>query len=458
MTKVWVVEDEELKRATLVGFLTQRGYQAKGFTDAEGALAEIGREPPQIVITDLKLPGRNGLELISELKTRMPGLPVVMMTAYETVETAVEAMRLGAYDYLVKPVELKDILSVIQRIEQLEQSFNQKGTGEESGLKPLVGKSIAMQGVYDLVKRVAPTSATVLIQGESGTGKELLAEALHSLSHRRDRPLIKVSCSILTETLLESELFGHEKGAFTGAIRTKPGRFELAEGGTIFLDDVDDIPMTIQVKLLRVLQEKKFERVGGTETITVDVRVIAATKSDLMIRVKQGTFREDLYFRINVVLIQVPPLRDRIEDIPLLVDHFLDKFCCREGKPRPNISREILDSFLSYPWPGNVRELENAVERMVALITPGTEGDFSFSGPGVSSGWTPSFSLYERVKKDKLSFDQAVEEVEQELICLSLKEAKGNKARAARILKMKRSTYCDKVRKYRLGAHLSQFR
>lgn len=450
MTSLWVVEDEETKRAALVGFLNNRGYQTDGFANAEEALAEMDRDPPGLIITDLKLPGKDGLELLKEVKGRYPALPVVLLTGHGTVETAVQAMRLGAYDYLVKPIELKEVLSLVRRIEQLEPGLDQDENNVEGNIPQLVGKSEAMQQVYDLIKRVAPTNATVLIQGESGTGKEVLTETLHYWSHRRHRPLVKVSCSLLTETLLESELFGHEKGAFTGAIRTKMSRFELADGGTIFLDDVDDIPLLTQVKLLRILQEREFERVGGTETIKVDVRVIAATKTDLMEKVREGTFREDLYFRINVVPIPVPPLRDRVEDIPLLVDHFLDKFCLREGKPRPNLSKEIMNSFLSYPWPGNVRELENVVERMVALIKPGGSPDFPFPTPAAPSSWTPSFSFYEKIKTSDLSFEQVVDEMERELVLLSLKEARGNKARAARLLKMRRSTYCDKLRKHHL--------
>lgn len=449
MTKVWIVEDEEIKRVTLVSYLGQKGYDGEGFADAEEALNEMAQTTPQIIITDLRLPGMDGLELLRRVKEKRPFLPVIIMTAYGTVDTAVAAMKLGAYDYLVKPVELRNLLSVIRRLEQL-QSFPTRPSPGQTPFPSLIGKSEAMQAVYDLIRKVAPTNSTVLIQGESGTGKEKAAEAIHSASARHNKRLVKVSCAILTDTLLESELFGHEQGAFTGAIKTKPGRFELADGGTIFLDDIDDVPLSTQVKLLRVLQEKQIERVGGIRTIEVDVRILAATKTDLLTRVKEGKFREDLYFRVNVLPITLPPLRERVEDIPLLVNHLLDKFCQRDNKPRPEILPEVMDSFLSYPWPGNVRELENALERMVALIGPDVPRNQLIPSKLTPDHWSVAFSFYERVKQGEASFQQVIEEIERDLISRSMKEAGGNKAKGARILKMKRSTLCDKLKKFHL--------
>lgn len=452
--KVLIVEDEKIKRITLSDALLKAGYGVKAFPEPMEALEVFKRDEFDVVVTDLRLPQMEGLDLLREIKSIRPATHVIIMTAYATVESAIKAMKMGAYDYITKPFSSEELILILERLKEFRQVLSEnirlkREITSRYSFDTLVGKSGAMQRVYNLIETVAPRDTTVLIMGESGTGKELIAHAIHYNSGRRDKPLIRFSCAALTESLLESELFGHEKGAFTGAFKEKKGRFELANGGSIFLDDVDDIPLSMQPKLLRVLQEREFERVGGVRTIKVDVRVICATKVDLDVKVKDGRFREDLFYRLNVVPIKLPPLRERKEDIPLLVEHFLNRYC-NQGE-RKTITQEVLKVFMDYDWPGNVRELENVVERLVTLTkTREIEAvdlpDFIIPSPQR----TCDQHLVDVLEKD-VSFEEVVRGLEKRLLYLALKKANGNKSKAARLLKMKRETFRDKLERYGLG-------
>jgi DNA-binding NtrC family response regulator len=369
------------------------------------------------------------------------------MTAFGTIQTAVEAMKEGAYDYITKPFSNEELILALRRIQEV-QSLKQenielkKQLSERHGFHALIGKSKSMQQIYNLLEIVATSNSTVLITGETGSGKEMVADAIHYLGPRQNGPFIKVSCALFSKEILESELFGHEKGAFTGAVSAKKGRFELADKGTLFLDDVDDIPFEIQVKLLRVLQSWQFERVGGTDTIQVNVRVVAASKENLLEKVKKGEFREDLYYRLNVVPIELPPLRERKEDIPLFIEAFIKKYSL--GK-RLTISSQALNFLLNYGWPGNVRELQNLIERL-ALIAP---------GGNITPAYLPPEMLAEDrgpqgVREEKGSLVQVMKNNELRLIRRALEMAGGNKAKAARLLKIKPSTLRSKIEKYDL--------
>ncbi|MBI5286881.1 MAG: sigma-54-dependent Fis family transcriptional regulator, partial [Deltaproteobacteria bacterium] len=355
--KVLIVEDEKIKRITLTDALLKAGYEVESFHDPVEALKVFKEDEFDVVVTDLRLPRMEGVDLLREIKSIRPSTHVIIMTAYGTVESAIKAMKLGAYDYITKPFSSEELILNLERLKEFKEVVEEniklkKEITSRYSFDNLVGKSGGMQRIYNLIETVAPRGTTVLIVGESGTGKELIAHAIHYNSPRRDKPLVKFSCAALTESLLESELFGHEKGAFTGAFKEKKGRFELANGGSIFLDDVDDIPLSMQPKLLRVLQEREFERVGGVRTVKVDVRFICATKVGLDVKVKDGRFREDLFYRLNVVSIKLPPLRERREDIPLLVEHFLNKYC-NPGEKK-TFTQEAIKAFMDYDWPGNV--------------------------------------------------------------------------------------------------------
>jgi DNA-binding NtrC family response regulator len=370
--RVLVVDDEANARTALAELLGDEGYEVEMAADGFKALGKLEAFSPELVLTDLKMPGMDGLELMAKLHERDVGCDVIVMTAFGAVETAVEAMRRGAVDYLTKPLNFDELLLVTQRA--LDQRRLRADAGEmrarlarRYGLDNIVGDSPAMQQVYKIVEQVAPSRATVLITGESGTGKELVASALHHNSARASGPFIKLHCAALAETLLESELFGHERGAFTGAVARRDGRFQLADGGTLFLDEIGEISPALQVKLLRFLQEREFERVGGTQTIKVDVRLIAATNRDLAAEVRAGRFREDLYYRLNVVSIAMPALREHASDIPLLAHHFLRGYARDNDKPVKAFTPAALAALQAYEWPGNVRELENAIERAVVL-------------------------------------------------------------------------------------------
>ncbi len=376
MNTVLVIDDDQSIRRTLELHLKGSGFRVHTAADGPGALRCAASEAPHLVLLDLRLPGMDGFDVLRRLKADRPDLPVIVITAYDDMTTAIEAVRLGAFDHLGKPLDLEHLDEAIRRaLEMLELS----GRGFVFCDTPsvpyqphmIVGRSRVMKQVYKAIGAVADSSATVLVQGESGTGKELVARAIHYNGTLRSRPFIVVACAALAPALLESELFGHERGAFTGAYQTKPGKFELARGGTLFLDEISEISLDIQVKLLRFLQEREFERVGGVETIRADVRVIAATNRDLATLVARGAFRQDLYYRLRVVTIDLPPLRERREDIPLLVQFFLEKIRRELGKGVEVVPEEAMEMLLDYPWPGNVRELENALRRAV-LLSPGT--------------------------------------------------------------------------------------
>ncbi|HLK53499.1 MAG TPA: sigma-54 dependent transcriptional regulator, partial [Candidatus Angelobacter sp.] len=364
MANILIVEDEPRMRRLLEISLGEDGHNVHSAEDAERGLAYLRKETVDLVVTDLKLPGMNGLEFLQEGKRFNPALPFVVMTAYGSVETAVDAMKAGASDYVLKPFTMAEMKLVINKELDVQQvrDENQRlkeALGKRYHFQNIVGHSKKMQEVLALVERVAPTNSTVLIGGESGVGKDLIARAIHQNSRRASGPFIKINSTAIPDTLFESELFGFERGAFTGALASKPGKFELADKGTLFLDEIGDVPAPIQVKLLRVLQEREFERLGGTKTLKVDIRMIAATNRDLRAALEEGTFREDLYYRLNVVPIDIPPLREHKEDIPALVKFFLEKFAKDAGAPVKEITPAAMKTLVDFRWPGNVRELEN---------------------------------------------------------------------------------------------------
>jgi len=368
-----VVIDDEVNAATaLETLLKEDGYEVACANDATAGLALVEQMDADIVLTDLRMPGMDGLELLKHLKQARPQTMVILMTAFGTVKNAVRAMKSGAEDYLAKPLDLEELEVVVERaIEKkhlLEETrILRERVADKYRFENILGESPDMLHAFKAIRQVAGSNASVLLLGESGTGKELFAQALHQASPRRNRPFIKVACAALPETLLESELFGHEKGSFTGAIATRPGRFEAADGGTLFLDEIGDISLTVQVKLLRFLEEREFERVGGNKTFKVDVRIVSATHRDLTKKIADGSFREDLYYRLNVVEIRIPALRERPADLPVLAQHFLKKYAAQNAKDVRSFSDEAMSLLLRHPWPGNVRQLENAVERAVVL-------------------------------------------------------------------------------------------
>ncbi|RKX98455.1 MAG: sigma-54-dependent Fis family transcriptional regulator, partial [Spirochaetes bacterium] len=370
--KLLIVDDEEHIRNGLKTALSLDGYDVEVAADGEEALKKLDMEDIDLLITDLKMPKLTGEELMKETLRKYPHIPVIVLTGHGTIENAVEAMRQGAYDFITKPLNIDKLSLIVKRA--LENSSLKRQNREllkqlkrKYSFENIIGKSPAMKKVFETIELVAPSKANVLIYGESGTGKEMIADAIHHNSPRRDKPYIKVHCAAIPETLLESELFGHEKGAFTGAVARKRGRFELANHGTIFLDEIGELSLQMQVKLLRVIQEREFVRVGGEESIKVDVRIISATNKDLKEAVKNGTFREDLYYRLNVVSIYVPPLRERKDDIPLLVHKFIEEFSKENNKQIDGITNGALQALISYDWPGNVRELRNVIESIVVL-------------------------------------------------------------------------------------------
>jgi DNA-binding NtrC family response regulator len=365
--RILIVDDEPSIRKVLSAHLKKFGYEVDQAEDGGGAIALLQTDVWNLVITDLRMPGIDGLALLQWVRDNLPGLPVILITAHGTVDTAVEALKRGAFDYVTKPFDRDELHGVIQKALATEERTVHHLQPETDKRWHLVGSTPRMREVYRLVEKVANSPTTALITGESGTGKELVARALHEHSDRRNEPFVQINCGAIPESLFEAELFGYERGAFTGAVGSKPGRFELANGGTLFLDEVGELPLSMQVKLLRVLQERTIDRVGGTRPITVDVRLIAATNADLAAEVEAGRFRHDLFYRLNVIPIHLPPLRERKEDLPILVEHFLGKFNHRLGKKIARVDPEGLAALLEHPWPGNVRELENLMERSVLL-------------------------------------------------------------------------------------------
>ena len=438
--RILIVDDELVVRDSLARWFTAEGYEAKALASAREAL-EVATQEWDLALLDIKMPGMDGMELEAKLKEADPELVLIMMTGYATVDTAVKALKNGAYDYLTKPVDPDELSHLVakaleHRRTKREVARLQENLREIFPKTELIGKSPAIRRVTEMIETVAPTDSTVLITGESGTGKEVVARAIHAASSRRLMPMVTIHCGALTETLLESELFGHERGAFTGAQFRKKGKFEIAEGGTVFLDEISDISLKTQTDLLRVLQEKEIVRVGSTQPIHVDFRAIAATNKDLQTLVQAGSFRPDLYYRLHVVMIDMPPLRDRREDIPLLVEHFIKKLCTTMNRPGPQVAPEAMDLLIRYHWPGNVRELENAVERAL-VIGRGTElrpADFSFQ---LQAAGAPANG-------------RSLDDVERAHIEYIWSQSAGNHSAAARTLGIDRTTLYKKLKRYGL--------
>ena len=442
-TRLLVVDDEDIVRESLYDWLSSVGYKVLTAKCGEEALQIIKRKKVKIMIADLIMPGMNGIELMKKARTIVPTISTVIITAHGTIQSAIAAMREGAYDYIEKPfcpekVELI-IRNLVEHHSLVEENITlRRKIEDKDSFEGIIAKSPKMTKIFQLIKTVAPTSATVLISGESGTGKEVVARAIHRQSQRRDKPFIATSCAALSETLLESELFGYEKGSFTGAVETRKGKFEAADKGTLFLDEIGEINANTQVHLLRALEEKKITRVGSNKETEVDVRIVAATNKNLRALTEEGKFREDLYYRLNVVTIDLPGLRERREDILPLAEHFLKKYAKENDKPAKSFSPEVVELMLNYRWRGNVRELENAVERGVILskgktITP-TEFPQELTGPAPSEGRT-------------------LKALEKHHILKVLEETEGNIFRTAKILGIHRMTLYNKLKKYGIGAN-----
>jgi two-component system nitrogen regulation response regulator GlnG len=464
--RILVVDDEESVRWAMNKALERAGYRVDLATDGPGGLRAAEDPGVDLVLLDVRLPGRDGLAVLREIRKRRPELPVIMMTAYGTLQVAVEAMKQGAYDYIGKPFDMDEVLLVVEKALEaraLAQEVTRLRQGVEEGfdLGGIVGGSPAMQQIFKAVGKVAGTDLTVLLRGESGTGKELIAKAVHDNSRRKGRPFTPVNCAAIPRELLESELFGHERGAFTGAVSARRGRFEQAEGGTIFLDEVGDMDLSLQTKLLRVLQERRIERLGGEGSIAVDVRVVAATNQDLEAAVARRAFREDLFYRLNVVSIHLPPLRDRREDIPALTSHFLAAFAQEQRADPKVLSPEAMELLLAYPWPGNVRELENVVKRAAALATtslilpdqlpdtlrpvPGTQE------PGARPDTFPTDWVKAELSRLQSSLDGRLHDhfvacMERPLLELVLRRTGGNQVKAADLLGINRNTLRKRIK------------
>ncbi len=444
-SRVLVIDDEDLMRDFVEEALSRAGYDVITAPNAEEGLRAVEKMQFHVVVTDLRMPGKDGLEVLETVKRRDPSVSVIVMTAYATVETAVEALKGGAVDYIMKPFTPDEIEVVVekalrqQRLQD-ENRYLRSELDQVSGFGEIIGSSEEMKSVYQQIQKVAPSRATVLIKGESGTGKELAARAIHRASPRHDHPFVKVNCAALSAGLLESELFGHEKGAFTGAFQRKIGRFEIADGGSILLDEVTEIPLDLQAKLLRVLQEREFERVGGNRTINVDTRIIGTTNRNLEGAVREGKLREDLFFRLNVIPITLPPLRERREDIPKLVEHFATRFAEENKKRIVRIEDDAVQMLTEFDWVGNVRELSNVIERAVVLAPSDTLGcaDFTLGHPEP------------RVQRDGevvLNVGSSLAQAEKELIFRTLEKSQ-TKAEAARILDISVRTLRNKLNEY----------
>ncbi|HKJ30052.1 MAG: sigma-54 dependent transcriptional regulator [Desulfuromonadales bacterium] len=448
--RILVVDDEDGMRRLLSRVLTREGYETSAVGSGAEALRLVASERFDLVVTDIKMPEMDGLQLLAELKEYEPSLPIIVITAYGTIENAVQALRSGAYDYIAKPFENDEIKLTVAKAFERERLLAEnrylhaelEGRYDFSGI---VGGSLAMQQVYDMASSVAVSNANVMITGESGTGKELLARSIHYSSLRKEKPFVVLNCAAISEGVLESELFGHEKGAFSGALDTRKGRFERADQGTLFIDEVAEMSMAAQVKLLRVIQEHEFERVGGNKTISVDVRIVAATNKKLEDLVKDGNFREDLYYRLNVVNINVPPLRSRREDVEPLSRFFLEKYTAETGKKITDLSPRALSCLLAHDWPGNVRELQNAIERAVVLSKGSvlTPRDFP-------QGMQGDDQICLQIPEKGGSLTDILEDLERQLIIQTLQREEGSQTRAAETLGIKRTTLRYKMEKYRM--------
>ena len=450
MATVLIADDEKNIRSGLAIAFEDEGYDTLQAEDGQAAWTMINKKSVDLVITDLRMPGISGYDLLKKINAAYPTLPVIVLTGHGSIEDAVQAMRDGAVDFFTKPVDLDHLILTVskalsnKRISEQNRQLKAEidVLKKKQGYQKIIGKSAPVAKMMEIIAQVAPSKASVLVTGESGTGKELVADAIHSLSSRADGPLIKVNCASLSPTLLESELFGHEKGAFTGAVSQKKGRFELADGGTIFLDEIGEIDQSTQIKILRVLQERCFERVGGEETVSVDVRIVAATNRNLEQEIRNGNFREDLYYRLNVVHIEVPPLRERKEDIPLLISSFIDTFNQEDGRHVEGFTNSARKALLAYSWPGNIRELRNTVESCVVLAR-GAMIDVDELPPHIAS----------RDEDETVSINvgTTLEEAEKKIILSTVAHYKGNKTKAAEVLAIGRKTLHRKLEEYARG-------
>jgi two-component system, NtrC family, response regulator AtoC len=462
MAKVLVVDDEANLRKVLSAMLRKVGYDVTLAQDGEQGLAEFEKNGADIVVTDLVMPNLGGMELLKSVNASDPDVPVIIITAHGTVDSAVEAIKLGAFDYITKPFDQSEIQAVIAKAAKTRETAERSVRADGKARAAIIGESLQMQDIFKIIDKVADTPSTVLITGESGTGKELIATALHDGSSRAKKPLIKINCAAIPKDLMESELFGYERGAFTGAVTSKPGRFELADLGTLFLDEIAEIPVEMQVKLLRALQESEFERVGGIKTTRVDVRLIAATNRDLESEIEAGRFRKDLYYRLNVVPIRLPALRERKSDIPRLSRHFIEKYNRKLNKKIEGIADDALAVLQTYAWPGNIRELENLMERVLLFadgplitakdlpdsvkLSPGSQAGASAVGPGgeVALGGSSGVTSLKDVVK------MTTAEVEKAHIIKALEETGGNVTRAAKLLQISRKSLQTKMKEFGL--------
>jgi DNA-binding NtrC family response regulator len=444
--KIFLADDERILRVSLADELRDAGHEVHEFSQASSVLQKLREEHPDLLITDIRMPGMDGLELTEKVKQIAPQTVVVVMTAYASMDTAIKALKVGAYDYLTKPFRHEEILHLTERIAELSEVKKdnerlQSQISESFDFSSFTGKSESIQKLFDMVKSVAHSGASVLITGETGTGKEMLANIIHYNSSRSNKPFVKVSCAILAKEVFESELFGHEKGAFTGAEKSRKGRFETADKGTLYLDDIDDVPLGLQVKLLRVLQEQEVEPVGASQPVKVDVRIVASTKYDLKNLIAAGRFRDDLYYRLNVIPMHIPPLRERREDIPLLINRFLKDF---DNGKNLKMEKDALDVLKQYNWPGNVRELRNLIERLVLTCQKDTvfahniPSEFFAAGDVSENAVTP----------DQWDLEKLLAETEMKLIRAAIARSGGNKTKASRLLNIPLSTFRTKAEKY----------
>ena len=446
-----LVEDEAPLRQAIAEQLIDRGYQVEQADSGEAALAQLADFAFDIIVTDLRLPGVDGSAVIEAAVARYPHIIAIVVTGFGTVKDAVEAIKRGAWDFVSKPFQIDELLHVLdsaieQRRLKSENAYLRSQLEERYRFEGIIGKSRPMRRLFQLLETVAPTNSTILITGETGSGKEVVARAIHHNSPRRANRFVALNCSAIPETLLEAELFGHVRGAFTGAVGNRQGRLEQAHKGTLFLDEVGTMSVALQMKLLRVLQEREFERVGDSHTTKVDVRVIAATNSDLARLVAEGQFREDLFYRLNVIPVQLPPLRDRKEDIPILVQHFLGKFAVERTL---TVSQEAMRRLMAYQWPGNVRQLENAVERAVAFTAGRSQIDVADLPPEVEQARDTSVASSVSLPEEGMDLAAFVANIERELIQRSLERTGGNKGQAARLLNLKRTTLVEKLKRFR---------
>ena len=450
-SEILIVDDDTAHLSMLKTVLNGWGFQTVEVEDGSGAIDKVHDKPFDCILMDVRMANVSGIEALKEIKTVNPSIPIIIMTAYSSVDTAVEAMKLGAYDYLTKPLNFDELQLTIERslahqeLSKENQSLKQLLASSDA-LSSIIGTSTPMKELKEMIQAVAPSEATVLILGESGTGKELIAKAIHGCSSRNSKPLVSVNCAALTDTLLESELFGHEKGSFTGADKRREGRFMQANKGTIFLDEVGEVPLPMQAKLLRAIQEREIQRVGSDSVLHADVRIIAATNKNLLDGVKEGHFREDLYYRLNVVTVEVPSLKERLDDIPLLAKYFLEKHAKKNRKDIIDFNPLAMDCLIRHNWPGNVRELENALERSVVLCT----GNY-ISERELPPTVTTSISKNELKGSElKKMAGLPLEEIEREAIIQTLEKTAGNKSEASKFLNITRTTLNNKIKKYRI--------